>query len=60
MRDETYRYAWGNNSKRATMKGRECRILATMRANSVVIEFLDTGQQEVTSRRALRKVNPKA
>ena len=51
-----YRYAWGNNSKRAQMKGRECVIIASMKMCSVLIEFVDNGQREITSRRALRKV----
>lgn len=53
----THRFAWGNNAKRATLKGRRCRILAVARRmNSVLIEFED-GQQEVTSRRALRRIH---
>ncbi len=51
----TYIYAWGNNAKRATMKGRECVILHTLSRGSVHIRFLDNGQEEITSRRALRK-----
>ena len=51
----TYIYSWGNNEKRAAMKGRECRLLHTLRANSVIIEFVDNGQWEVVSRRALRR-----
>jgi len=54
--EQTYAYAWGNNSKRATLKGRTCRVLARLKKNSIVIEFLDNGQQEVTSRYAIRKV----
>jgi len=51
-----YRYAWGNNPKRAQMKGRTCHILWTLALGSVLIEFTDNGQREVTSRRALRRV----
>jgi hypothetical protein len=51
----TYVYAWGNNPKRATMRGRPCRLVATMALGSAYIEFLDNGQREVTSRRALRR-----
>ena len=56
MGEQTYIFSWGNNPKRATMKGRECRVLyRTPRMNSVLVEFLDNGQQEVTSRNSLRK-----
>ena len=50
-----YKYHWGNNAKRKTLKGRLCKIVAHMAMNSVVVEFQDNGQQEVVSRRALRK-----
>lgn len=50
-----YVYAWGNNAKRAAMKGRECILLASGRMGSVLIEFVDNGQREITSGRALRK-----
>ncbi len=53
--EQTYVYAWGNNSKRATMKGRKCRVLWRGGMNSAHIEFLDNGQKEVISRNALRK-----
>jgi hypothetical protein len=53
---QLYRYAWGNNSKRSTMKGRACILLGTMSLGSVYIEFSDTGERVVTSRRALRRV----
>ncbi len=48
-------YAWGNNPKRATMKGRACRVIARGRMNSVLIEFLDNGQRTLTSRYAIRR-----
>jgi hypothetical protein len=53
-----YRYAWGNNPVRARMKGRICRLLGSGKRNTVLIEFLDDGEQQITSRRALRKVKP--
>ena len=53
--DQLYTYAWGNNTKRATLKGRVCRVLARLRKNSIVIEFVDNGQQEVVSRNSIRK-----
>jgi hypothetical protein len=48
-----YRYAWGNNPKRATMKGRLCRVIARGKKNSVMIEFED-GQREIVSRHSYR------
>jgi hypothetical protein len=50
-----YRYVWGNNPKRKALQGRFCRILVAGAKNSVLVEFLDDGSQEVVSRRALRK-----
>jgi len=50
-----YTYAWGNNSKRATLKGRVCRVLARLKKNSIVIEFVDNEQREVVSRNAIRR-----
>ncbi len=43
------KYRWGNNSKRATIKGKECTIIARGRMNSICIEFND-GQREIVSR----------
>lgn len=54
MTDKLYRYVWGNNSKRATMKGRICKVLWRGGMNSAHIEFVDNGQKEVISRNALR------
>ena len=53
--DIKYKYCWGNNPKRAAMKGRMCRIIATGKMGSALIEF-DNGQREISSRRALRAV----
>ena len=50
-----YRYAWGNNSKRAILKGRHCRVIARLALNSAVVEF-ESGQRECISRNALRRV----
>ncbi len=50
-----YVYQWGNNSKRATLKGRTCRVVARGRMNSCMIEFADNGRREIVSRNALRK-----
>jgi hypothetical protein len=52
-----YRFCWGNNPKRAGMKGRVCRVLGRGTMNSAMIEFTDDGQREVVSRNALRRHN---
>lgn len=49
-----YVYRWGNNAKRATMKGRKCKVICRGAMNSCLIEFGD-GQRETVSRNALRK-----
>jgi hypothetical protein len=51
----THRYVWGNNPKRATLKGRACRVLARGSLQSVMVEF-ENGQREVVSFRALRRL----
>ena len=58
-----YRFTWGAtadvwNEKRRTLRGRLCRILAVGARNSVLVEFADTGQREIVSRRALRRDRP--
>jgi len=55
MSETCYRYAWANNEKRKTMKGRLCKIISTGKKNTVAVQFLDNGQMEAVSRRALRK-----
>lgn len=50
-----YIYVWGNNEKRATLKGRVCCMLARLAMNSALVEF-ENGQREVISRNALRRV----
>ena len=47
------KYRWGNNEKRATMKGRECIILSRGEKGSIRIKFLDNGQKEIVSWRAV-------
>ena len=54
MAEYPYIFAWGNNPKRAKMKGRRCKVLCRGKMNSCKIEFED-GQQECVSRNALRK-----
>ena len=52
--DYPYVYSWGNNEKRAGLRGRTCRVVARGRMNSVLVEFED-GRREVVSRYALRR-----
>ena len=54
LAEPIYSFAWGNNDKRATMKGRQCRVVASGALASCLIEFLDDRQRDVVSRRALR------
>lgn len=49
-----YVYAWGNNPRRAELKGRRCVVEAAGTKNTVLIRFLDNGERVTTSRRALR------
>lgn len=59
----THRYAWRNgppeilmdNTVRAALYGRLCRIVAHGKRDSVLLEFKD-GTRVVTSRRAVRRV----
>ena len=47
-------YRWGNNYKRKTMKGRECKVLIRgKKMNSILIEFFDNKQKELVSRRSV-------
>jgi len=55
MSEQLYIYTWGNNSKRATFKGRICRLLRCGSKNTVAIQFVDNGEIAFTSRMALRK-----
>lgn len=50
-----YYFAWGNNTKRETLKGRACRVLYRGKMNSCLIEFVN-GQRECVSRNALRRI----
>jgi hypothetical protein len=52
-----YIYVWGNNPKRATMKGRKCKVVARGAMNSCMVEFED-GQREIVSRNSIRKIKP--
>ena len=56
MSEQLHRYVWGNNPKRAKLKGRICRKMCAGSMNSVLIEFMDNGELVNTSIRALRKI----
>jgi hypothetical protein len=47
-------YQWGNNPKRAKLKGRPCVVLAEGAKNSCKVQFIDNGQIEIVSRNAIR------
>ena len=49
-----YVYVWGNNERRAGLKGRRCVIEARGAMGTVLVRFLDTGERVTTSARALR------
>jgi hypothetical protein len=49
-----YAYAWGNNERRAALKGRRCVVEARGAMGTVLVHFLDTGERVTTSARALR------
>lgn len=51
----THYYSWGNNEKRATLKGRKMRVIARGTMNSALVEF-ENGQREIISRNAIRKL----
>jgi len=56
MNPQLYTYRFRNNTKRATMYGRKCEVLARSgRMNSCWIRF-ENGQEEIVSRNALRRV----
>ena len=50
-----YTYRWGNNPKRASLKGRRCAIMASGALGSCMIRFVDDGAIEIVSRRALAR-----
>ena len=55
MTKQEFVYVWGNNPRRAELKGRRCTIVTHgFRMYSVLVEF-EGGERVVTSRRALRK-----
>jgi hypothetical protein len=52
-----YRYRWGNNPRRAELKGRECVIEARGKLGTVLLRFIDTGERVTTSVRAVRRLS---
>jgi len=55
---QLYKFCWGNNSKRCTLKGRVLRRLVNDRGNmrSCLVEFLDNKQMEIVDLRAIRRI----
>ena len=49
-----YYFAWGNNSKRRSLKQRKCRVLCRGKMNSCMVEF-ENGQREIISRNAIKR-----
>lgn len=47
------KYLWGNNVRRAQLKGKACEIMARGKMGSILIRFSDTGEMVVTSWRAV-------
>jgi len=56
-KNQLYSFGWGNNPKRADLKGRTCRVLAVGKRGSCMVRFMDTGEIEIVSRRALRRMS---
>ena len=58
--DKTYIYRWGNKKtpegrKRLKFKGRKCKVIYfSPQMETVLIEFLDNGEQLNCSRNAIR------
>ena len=49
-----YKYIWGNNDKRKTLKNRLCSVISRGKMNSICIEF-ENGQREIVSRYSIRR-----
>ena len=52
-------YAWRNNERRAALYGRRCRIVASGKMGTVLVEF-ENGERVTTSHRAVRHYDPGA
>ena len=48
-------YVWANNPRRAQLVGRRCVVLARGRMNTILVQFLDTGERVTTSRYAVKR-----
>lgn len=53
LADLVFTFRWGNNERRAQLKGRCCVVEARGTKNTVLVRFLDTGERVTTSWRAL-------
>ena len=55
--NQLYKFHWGNNEKRRSMKSRKCRRLIndSGKMRSCLIEFLDNKQREIVDLRSIRK-----
>jgi hypothetical protein len=51
-----YVYRWRNNPRRDELYGRVCRLVCSGTKNTVLLEFVDTGERVTTSRWAIRRV----
>jgi len=49
-----YVYTWGNNPRRAELKGRRCVIEAKGKMGTILVRFLDTNERVTTSHYAVR------
>ncbi len=56
LNEKVYEFAWGNNPRRAELKGRRCVVEARGALGTVLVRFLDTGERVTTSRRAIREI----
>jgi hypothetical protein len=55
-----YLFVWGNDPRRAELKGRECVVICRGTMNGALVEFLDNGERVVISRSALRRRDRRA
>jgi hypothetical protein len=51
-----YVYRWRNNPRRGELYGRVCRLVCSGTKNTVLVEFVDTGERVTTSRWAIKRV----
>ncbi len=53
---QIYIYGWKNNEKRAELYGRPLHVICLCNRKSAWVEFLDNGQRECISQRAMKKL----